>query len=71
MSIFLSSKLESTININEDLKPSTHRKKTTLLTRLKIKFSDVWNAEKESKKNYSKEGVWCINVGYVWPDKDS
>ena len=71
MSIYLSSKLESKIKINEDLKPSIHVKKTTLLNGHKAKLSSVWNTEKESKQEHAKDGVWCINVGYIWPDKDA
>lgn len=71
MSIYLSSELESIMKINKEFKPSLLCKKQTWLIKFKAKISNAWNTIEEDESSLSEEGVWCINVGYVWPDKDS
>jgi len=44
-------------------------KKQELMIKLKVLLSCVWDAKGEDNLDASSGGVWCINVGYVWPKK--
>ncbi|WP_166368584.1 hypothetical protein [Psychromonas sp. SA13A] len=45
-------------------------KKHNLIVKLKKLLSRVWDAKGSDRLVVPSDGIWCINVGYVWPEKE-